>query len=144
MQFQSGIKTPSKQTNITSKSPQVRVTPHKDASYKSPKRKKLFRKRIAKQKEWKSQIRKENRARGKAYVGKLGKSFTARAVQPVDCSKCRLKCSEKIEEEQRQIIFETYWELGDYSKQRHFICTHVEQNEPKRIKVLSKRIRSVS
>ena len=68
----------------------------------------------------------------------------ARAVQPVDCSKCRLKCSEKIEEEQRQIIFETYWELGDYSKQRHFICTHVEQNEPKRIKVLSKRKRSVS
>ena len=60
--FQSGIKTPSKQTNITSKLPQVHVTPHKDASYKSPEHRKLFRKRIAKQKEWKSQIRTENRA----------------------------------------------------------------------------------
>ena len=142
MQSQSEIKTPSKQLNSTSIQPAV--TPHKDATYRSPKRRKLFRKRIAQKKQWKSQIRKENRARGKAYVGKLGRSYTERSVQPVNCSKCRQKCSEKIEEEQRQTIFETYWELGDYSKQRHFICTHVEQQEPKRIKVLSKRKRSVS
>jgi hypothetical protein len=49
-----------------------------------------------------------------------------------DCSKCRFSCSVKITEEQADNIFNTFYQLGSYEKQRNFICQHVEQNESRR------------
>ena len=42
-----------------------------------------------------------------------------------DCSKCKFKCSEKISEEQRQQIFNSYWNLQSHDRQRDYICDHV-------------------
>jgi hypothetical protein len=53
-----------------------------------------------------------------------------RSVQPIDCSKCRFKCSSKIPENAREYINSIYWGLN-YERQRAFIAQHVEQNDIK-------------
>ncbi|CAH1286836.1 unnamed protein product [Chrysodeixis includens] len=42
-------------------------------------------------------------------------------VKPPCTEKCRLKCRDKITEEQRQEIFECYWGLGTLQRQRDFL-----------------------
>ena len=44
------------------------------------------------------------------------------------CSeKCRYKCKEHIPEEERINIFESYWKIGDLSRQRQYIVDHIER-----------------
>lgn len=81
--------------------------------------------------EWKKVKSKYHRERGEEYITSSGKLKKARSVQPIDCSKCRFRCSEKIPEETRQAIHTLYWNLGSYERQRAFIAQHVEQNEVK-------------
>ena len=51
--------------------------------------------------------------------------MNARSLQPIDCGKCKYKCSEKLDETMRQDIFAAFWDLGDYERQRQFLCQHV-------------------
>ena len=44
--------------------------------------------------------------------------------------KCRLKCSTKIDEETRRTIFDSYWDLGELSKQRQFVANSITPIEP--------------
>ncbi|KAK7466800.1 hypothetical protein BaRGS_00037116 [Batillaria attramentaria] len=81
--------------------------------------------------EWKKSKNKGQREAGQEYTTAKGKVKKARAVQPIDCSKCRFHCSEKIPEETRQAIHTLYWNLGSYERQRAFIAQHVDQNEVK-------------
>ena len=111
-------------------SPQV--TPHKAARYRSPKKKSLTRKRKREPSAWKRNIKKAKRASGQSYIGSNGKIVPARTLQPVDCSKCRFKCSNKVTDENRKQILDTFWSLADYDKQRHFLCSHVTTRTPKR------------
>ena len=77
-------------------------------------------------------VRKNNRNQGKAYTNESGKEVQARCLKAVNCSKCRLKCTSKISEGQRQYIFSSSWQLGSYERQRHFICEHIDSNKLKR------------
>lgn len=45
--------------------------------------------------------------------------------------KCRIKCTEKINEDDRKTIFSQYWALGDINRQRDFINHHSESVQPK-------------
>lgn len=49
----------------------------------------------------------------------------ARQMKSPCQDKCRLKCKEKITEDERMSVFDAYWNLGDIAKQREFIhnCT---------------------
>jgi chemotaxis protein histidine kinase CheA len=87
--------------------------------------------RSANPEEWKKKKTKKLRDSGKAYVGTNGKVRKARSPQPIDCSKCRFKCSTKIPEEGRDSINSIYWGLASYERQRAFIAQHVEQNDIK-------------
>ena len=64
-------------------------------------------------------------------LGREYTSFTTKKVVPkksvnwVDCSKCRLKCTERISEEQRAEINCSYWSTGKYARQKDFICSTV-------------------
>ncbi|XP_045205764.2 uncharacterized protein LOC123557984 [Mercenaria mercenaria] len=76
---------------------------------------------------WKKNVRKTLRTEGKAYINAKGKFVSAKHLQPVDCSKCKQRCSEKISEETRKIIFESFWKLGSYTAQKEFVLSRVKQ-----------------
>lgn len=45
--------------------------------------------------------------------------------------RCRLKCTLSISEEERKIVFKSYWKMGSLSKQRDFISKHISEVKPK-------------
>ena len=79
-------------------------------------------------------MRKRNRCHGQEYVSVKGKNVPPKKVQPQHCLKCRFKCNEKIPEEARQHIFDSYYNLGSYERQRDFICSMVRTVKPVRCK----------
>ena len=46
-----------------------------------------------------------------------------------NCNKCRFNCGDNITEEERLSIFEEYWNLKSYERQRDYICAHVLERE---------------
>jgi len=119
-------------------------TPHKAAKYISPPKRLLFRKRKSQPEEWKANKRKKRRDTGQEYVSKAGATVPARSVKSKDCQKCRFRCSEKVPEEERQNIFDLYWQLGDYDKQRSFICSNVSVADTKGVHLDKKRSKAFS
>lgn len=66
-------------------------------------------------------VRKRQRNFRKGYISRTGKTVAEKSVKPPCTEKCRLKCRDKITEEQRQEIFECYWGLGTLKRQRDFL-----------------------
>lgn len=64
------------------------------------------------------------RAKGEEYRSRQGKIIRARKLQPPCDLKCRFGCTEKITENDRQTSFNTYWQLGDFIKQRKYLYEH--------------------
>lgn len=81
------------------------------------------RKRLARVDEWLSIKAKFLRNTGQAYVSrsKSKKTVPARALKPPCDDNFKMKCSSKIDEENRKTIFPKYWELGNITLQRNFI-----------------------
>ncbi|KAL4716699.1 hypothetical protein ACJJTC_004818 [Scirpophaga incertulas] len=79
------------------------------------------RKRKRNEESWKQNKAKSLRNAGKSYMSKKNKVTKPRSVQPSCGDKCRLKCCEKITVDQRQAIFDVYWNLGQIDAQRSFI-----------------------
>ena len=63
----------------------------------------------------------KKRLSGLEYVNEAGKTVPERKLKEMDCSKCKSKCSQKVTQEDRQLIFRTYWNLSTYDKQRNVI-----------------------
>lgn len=108
------------------------TTPHKRAPYRSPEKKHSSRKRKRDIDNWKRNVRKALKNKGKEYLSAHGKRIEAKQVQVQNCDKCRFKCSSKFTEEQREEIFTMYYSLGSYERQRQFICEMVERGTPSR------------
>ena len=100
------------------------ISPRKQAKFQTPRKKNLTRKRQANPDSWKNIIKKLRQS-GKAYTSVKGDYVPERSMRIKDCSKCKFKCSEKISEEQRQQIFNSYWKLQSHDRQRDYICDHV-------------------
>lgn len=82
---------------------------------------------------WKKEVKKTKRNLGESYKTVKGKEIPARKLlEPCD-QKCRIKCTEKINLEQREKIFSQYWALADINRQRDFINSHIimESIQPK-------------
>lgn len=80
---------------------------------------------------WKREVKKVKRNLGEAYKTVKGVEKPARKLlEPCD-QKCRIKCTDKINEEHREKFFSEYWALGDINRQRNFINCHAETVEPK-------------
>lgn len=96
--------------------------------------KKCGKKRPLKKSAWIKEISKRQRNSGKGYVSssKTKKVFSERKLLPTCASKCRFQCSRKFSEEERKLIFDTYWKLGDLERQRSFIAENVEAVIPNR------------
>ena len=65
------------------------------------------KKRVVHTSEWACNIQKRKYSAGEEYISKKGKVVPARIIKP-PCS-CRLKCSEKLLQSDRQEIFNAYW-----------------------------------
>ena len=109
------------------------VTPHKDAVYISPDKKVYTRKRKSNPLMWKRNIRKQNRSCGLPCISQRGKPIPERSMKNKDCSNCKFHCSQSIAEPDRRRIFESFWGLGNFERQREFICQTVQSNNPKRV-----------
>lgn len=85
---------------------------------------KKYRKKIAQLHTWRRNNIKSCRNQGREYVNWKGKKQDARKLKE-PCKNCRIKCPQKINDEERKRIFENYWSLGDINRQRDFIAKHV-------------------
>ncbi|KAM3960074.1 uncharacterized protein ACR2FA_005875 [Aphomia sociella] len=93
--------------------------------------KKKGRKRKRNEENWKQNIAKSLRNAGKSYISKTNKAIKPRSVQPPCGDKCRLKCCKKITVDQRQTIFDVYWNIGQVDAQRSFIMSCMTNITPK-------------
>ncbi|XP_050300934.1 uncharacterized protein LOC126739333 [Anthonomus grandis grandis] len=79
---------------------------------------------------WKRNIRKKNRDEGKKYESVKGVLKPAAKVGGPCKKYCRLKCFD-VPEAQRLQIFNAYYGLGNYSRQRDLILSNSEKTEKK-------------
>ena len=96
------------------------ITPRQQAKYKSPKRKTLTRKKKANPENWKKNIRKIKCQSGLEYESSTGKTVKARGIKQHSCSKCRFNCADKVSEDERLSLFNDYWNLKSYQRQRDY------------------------
>ena len=60
-------------------------------------------------------------------MSQRGKTVNAKEMKPVNCNKCKLKCSSKVSEEKRKEVFQNFWSLCSYERQKDFVVSHVEE-----------------
>ena len=127
----SRINTPNK-TQSTDQIPELSplITPRKSACFKTPPKGSTSRKRKGNPDKWKKTVRKRLRLAGEEYLNSLGTVRPKRQMKS-GCGKCRYKCSTNINEEERQNIFASYWNLGSHERQRDFICQRVSEKPTK-------------
>lgn len=89
---------------------------------------------------WKRTIAKELRNCGKEYQSlHNGQLIPARKMLLPCKTTCKLKCSVKFTEEDREILFNNFWNLGNLEKQRSFILNHMRSIQTKYRRVLIER-----
>lgn len=104
---------------------------------------KVTRKKLRLPSTWQKANAKMLRNSGEAYLsvsivkntdGTKTKSKVVRSAKtllPPCGNKCKLKCSEKLNEVQRTKIFREYWDLKDLEKQREFISSNLTPVTPR-------------
>mgnify|MGYP007063906257 CR=1 FL=1 len=90
------------------------------------------RKRKAKPQNWKRNVTKVLRNTGQAYfTSKGGKHVPPKKLQQPCSDKCKLKCSTKFTQLEREEIFKNYWSQGNIDLQRNFISRCMSTINPK-------------
>lgn len=96
-------------------------TPHPTVNLEQESNKRS-RKRQRNMNEWKQVISKRLKNSGQEYTTKRGKIVAAKSILPPCPDKCRLSCSTKVSSEDRNTMFQSYWELGTHMRQRDFLA----------------------
>lgn len=101
----------------------IHITPDPESNKGSRKRKRNPSK-------WKQNIAKMLRNSGKAYVScTTKKEVSARSVK-APC-KCKLKCSENINDADRHTLFQKYWSMANIDLQRAYIRSCMMEIKPR-------------
>ena len=98
----------------------------------TPRKTFFFRKRKYTLEEWKKNKRKTLRLSGMEYISQRGKTVSARKVKPLDCTNCKYKCTTKVNEKERNNIFETFWSINSYQWQKDFLISRIEEEQTKK------------
>lgn len=77
---------------------------------------------------------KASRNIGESYVSNGVLRPAKRTLKEPCGDNCRIKCTTKITEAEREMILEEFWKLGDLTRKREFIIRHMEQIIPKYVK----------
>ncbi|CAG9773484.1 unnamed protein product [Ceutorhynchus assimilis] len=78
------------------------------------------RKRVRNESSWKKNVRKRCRNEGEQYVSSRGREVPAKSFQNINCG-CKKMCNNRVNENERKIMHDSFWKLGDFSKQNTFI-----------------------
>lgn len=89
------------------------------------------RKVIPQPSKWKIHVRKQKRNLGQEYISRKNDIIPARAMRCPCSGNCRLQCSTKFTEAERQIIFKKFCAIGDIDKQRYFLAKSIKEVSPK-------------
>lgn len=92
------------------------------------------RKRYRKPQNWKVQEANKKRNLGQEYISYSTKKVVQARRMKESCEKlhnCRTKCHLKISENQRQLIFQNFWKLGNHNKHMDFLAKHVKKEQKK-------------
>lgn len=94
---------------------------------------------------WACNIRKLKHQRGEAYVSRRGKYVPERHIKNTkDCLRtCKFKCSEQINDSDREHIFKAFYSLNANEK-KHFLLNTTERNYVKHSKVSDSQKRKFS
>ncbi|XP_075155322.1 uncharacterized protein LOC142228711 [Haematobia irritans] len=91
------------------------------------------KKRKRKEETWKKNVLKTARNSGKSYESHTPdkKVRCERKIKPPCLESCKLKCTTKLNEEERKTIFSNFWNLANLEKQRQYIANNTEPIQPK-------------
>lgn len=82
-----------------------------------------------------SKLKKNNKVNknlGKEYVTHKNKTVPAKKLDPI--LNCNQMCHKKINIVEQNKIFKTYWNLGDYSKRRQYLCRLIDIKPTKTVR----------
>ena len=79
---------------------------------------------------WKKSIRKKKRAFGEKYINRKNETVPEKTYKPGSC-KCRFKCTETFSEPDQSEICKSFYQLGDFTRQKDFIAAHIIEEKPK-------------
>ena len=79
---------------------------------------------------WKKNIRKKKRAYGEKYINSKNATVPEKTYKPGSC-KCRFKCTETFTEPDQSEICKSFYQLGDFTRQKDFIAAHIIEEKPK-------------
>lgn len=104
---------------------------HNSVQGEQKEKRKKTRKGRGNRQHWKKEIAKRRRNEGLDYVApKTKKTVLQRKMGPPCGNKCRLKCYQKFEEEDRKYFFDSFWQIGNVDGQRSYLRRIMESVEP--------------
>ncbi|XP_045517125.1 uncharacterized protein LOC123709672 [Pieris brassicae] len=79
--------------------------------------------------QWQNNIRKKKCQQGEAYISRRGKLVPEKQIRnKKDClNSCRFKCMEKINDEDRQLLFKSFYSL-DTNEKKYFLLNTTERH----------------
>ena len=77
---------------------------------------------------WECSVRKRLRNSGMPYVSRNGATRRQKLLKPGCGRKCHQRCHDRISDEQREKIFNSFWQLGNLDQQRQFLLSHVSRS----------------
>ncbi|XP_022823697.1 uncharacterized protein LOC111362445 isoform X3 [Spodoptera litura] len=92
---------------------------------------KRSRKKKRQPEKWQKNVKKSLKNSGESYQTVKGNTIPAKKLKPPCSTDCRLKCTEKINEEKRLNIFNDFWGIGDLGRQRYFVASCMGVVKPK-------------
>ena len=102
------------------------------------------RKRVRNEKEWARNITKRRKNHGKDFINHLDKTRQARKMK-IGCGmNCRYKCHANISQDERGSMFNSFWSLGDVTRQRQFLLKYAGPKPKASIRVMGSFKKAIS
>ncbi|XP_076548305.1 uncharacterized protein LOC143306069 isoform X2 [Osmia lignaria lignaria] len=79
---------------------------------------------------WKVNVKKNARLRGEEYIGVGGKIVPAKTMGP-PC-KCRIRCTEKIDEVSREELHNVFWKTCSWEQRKQYVALLVKESPKQR------------
>ncbi|CAG9765712.1 unnamed protein product [Ceutorhynchus assimilis] len=79
---------------------------------------------------WKRNIRKDKRNKEEEYLSSKNKITPKRQMKSPCKEKCRFKCHSVFSEGERETIFNSFWAMGDNTRQRQYISSCMDILKP--------------
>ncbi|XP_046740862.1 uncharacterized protein LOC124408166 isoform X1 [Diprion similis] len=79
---------------------------------------------------WKVNVKKNARLRGEEYIGVGGKIVPAKVMGP-PCD-CRMRCSDKIDEEARAQLHNVFWKTCTWEQRKQYVALSVKESPKQR------------